>query len=242
MTEQQPESPQDDLLSRLGNAFDAAGIEAFTAALKSIDDPKLAARACNDVLQNLYQTRKDVTGMIAVADTGLAFCLHNAKQAVSPEDTEDFNQIAKIITYNAGANCWPGWGDAGVEISPAHIHAGLRLAYINRDLAREWQLGPVAEANGTWLVGALQLAAGKSLEAVANFRETQKLAESAGKTDLALMAAGYCALARKATPITASQGAKELASALTRLREHGSQDTQFFAEQIVTADRILLTN
>lgn len=240
MTEQQANSTQENLVNRAREALDAGGVEAVVATLKSTENPKRAAGTFNDLLQNLYMTRKDVTGMIAVAEAGVAFCLDHVKQAQSPEDAKDLKQIAKMVTFNAGANCWPGWGDEGVEIAPAHIRAGLKLAEINRDLARELKLGPEPEANGTWLIGALKLATGEPAAALADFQEAKRLAESGGKTDLALMATGYCALARKAEPATATDGAKELELALTRLREHGSQEAKFFAEQIVTADKILL--
>ncbi len=240
MTVQQASSTQESLVDRAREALDDGGVEAVVATLRSSDNPKRAAGAFNGLLQNLYQTRKDVTGMIAVAEEGLAFCLDHAKRAQSPEDAKDLKQIAKMITFNAGANCWPGWGDEGVEIASAHIQAGLKLAQINRDLARELKLGPEPEANGTWLIGALKLAAGEPAAALADFHEAKRLAESGGKTDVALMATGYCALARKAAPATATNGAKELELALTRLREQGSKEAKFFAEQIVTADKILL--
>jgi hypothetical protein len=238
MTGHEPTSSRDHFLSRARDVFDAGGVEAIIALLKENDDPKQAAAVFGDLLQNLYQARKDVTGMVRVANAGVDFCLAHARDAASPADARDFRQIAKAITYNAGANCWPGWGDEGVEITPQHVEAGMTLAEANRDLTRELQLGPGPIANATWLIGALKLAAGEPVAALAEFQEARRLADVAGKADLALMAAGYGGLARKTAPETASQGAEELDLALARLRESGSQEAKFFADQIVTAEKI----
>ncbi|QGM44941.1 hypothetical protein [Methylocystis heyeri] len=239
MTGREPTSSRDDYLGRVRDALDAGGVEAIIALLNENDNPKRAAAVFGELLQNLYQTRKDVTGMIRVANAGVDFCLAQARQAADPADALDFRQTAKAIAYNAGANCWPGWGDEGVEIAPEHIEAGMELAEANRDLTRELQLGPEPMANATWLNGALRLAAGEPVAALAEFREARRLADAAGKTDLALMAAGYGALALKAAPATASEGAEQLDLALARLRESGSQEARFFADQIVTASKIL---
>ncbi len=63
-----------------------------------------------------------------------------------------------------------------------------------------------------------------------------------GDTVGALMAAGYCGLARKAQPATASAGIHELESALARLNELGLKEADFFTRQLVVADKILLAN
>jgi hypothetical protein len=238
MSGNEPASSREDFLSRARDVYDDGGVEALIALLKERDNPKQAAGVFGELLQNLYQARKDVTGMIRVANAGLDFCLAQARDAENPAEARDFRQIAKAITYNAGANCWPGWGDEGVEIAPQHVEAGQRLAETNRDLTRELQLGPGPMANATWLIGALKLAAGEPGAALAEFQEARRLADEAGKIDLALMAAGYGALARKMAPETASQGAEELGLALARLRESGSQDAKFFADQITAAEKI----
>jgi hypothetical protein len=240
MTEEQLDSTREHLPSRVRKAFDAGGVEDVVAALKSIDDPTGAGVASNDLAQHLYQARKDVTSMIAVAEAGVAFCLERAKHAQSPEIAKKLKETAKIIAFNAGANCWPGWGDECVEIAPAHIRSGLKLAEVSRDLVRELQLGPKQDGNGTWLIGALKLAAGAPTAALADFQEALGLAESGGDAAGVLLATGYCALARKADPATAAAGARELEAAVARLRALDSNEAKFFAAQLVTADEILL--
>jgi hypothetical protein len=106
---------------------------------------------------------------------------------------------------------------------------------------RALQLGPKQEATGAWLVGALKLAAGDPTAALTAFREARDIAESSGETARMLMAEGYCALARKAG-IAASPavGAGEFERVLRQLREQGTKEAAFFADQLVMAASILL--
>lgn len=57
-----------------------------------------------------------------------------------------------------------------------------------------------------------------------------------------LMARGYIALARKADPVSAPVGARDFSAALQELRNEGSKDSIFFAEQLVVAERTLLAH
>jgi hypothetical protein len=240
MTEKPTGSTQDDPPSRALQAFDAGGVGAVVAMLKSIDDPTEAGAVFDALGRSLYQARKDVTNMIAVAEAGVAFCLDRAEQAESADTAKKLKETAKSIAFNAAANCWPGWGDEGVEIAPAHMQSALKLAEVSRDLVRELQLGPKQDGNGSWIIGALRLAAGEPAAALAYFQEARSSADADGHAAGALLAEGYCALARKADAATASAGAQELERAVSQLRELGSKEASFFAEQLVTADNILL--
>jgi hypothetical protein len=242
MTEKQINRPRDELLNGALQALDSGGASAVVAMLESIDDPALAGLAFDELSRRLYRLRKDVTGMIAVAEAGVAFCLDQARRAKDAAHATTLKTTAKTIAFNAGANCWPGWGDDGIEIMPAHIRSGLKLAAVSRDLVRELQLGQKQDANGTWLIGALRFAGGEPAAALEYFQQVRNSAESRGDTVSTLMAAGYCGLARKAQPATASAGIRELEFALARLDELDLKEAGFFAQQLVVADRILLGN
>lgn len=242
MKEEQKRQTRDDLLNGALQALDSGGSGAVVAMLESIDDPALAGLAFDELSRRLYRLRKDVTNMIAVAEAGIAFCLDQARHTKDADRARTLKTTAKTIAFNAGANCWPGWGDDGIEIAPAHIRSGLKLAAVSRELVRELQLGQKQDANGTWLIGALKFAAGEPAAALEHFEDVRSSAESRGDTVGALMAAGYCALARKAQPATASAGIRELEYALARLNELGLKEADFFAQQLVVADKILLGN
>ena len=240
MKEKQIDQTRDDLLNGMLQVLDSGGIGAVVATLDSIDDPARAGLAFDELSRRLYRLRKDVTNMIAVAEAGVAFCLDQAGRAKDADHARTLKTTAKTIAFNAGANCWPGWGDDGIAIAPVHIPSGLNA--VSRELVRELQLGRKQDANGTWLIGALKFAAGEPAAALEYFEGVRNSAESRGDTVGALMAAGYCGLARKAQPATASAGIRELEFALARLDELGLKEADFFAQQLVVADRILLGN
>ena len=54
------------------------------------------------------------------------------------------------------------------------------------------------------------------------------------------MVRGYIALALKADPQSRPEGLNMLSETLARLRAEGSKDAIFFADQLGTADRVLL--
>jgi hypothetical protein len=238
MTEKPNERTEDDLLNRAVQAFNSGGLDALVASLESMEDPIRAGRAFDAVSRNLYRARKDVSNMIGVAGAGIAFCLDHAERANDAESVRTLKTIAKTTAFNAAANCWPGWGDEGIKIVPDQIDQGLKLAEFSRNLVRELQLGEKPEANGTWLIGALKLAAGEPVAALGHFQAVHSAAESRGDTVSALMAAGYCALARKAQAAKAPAGGRELEVAVARLREFDLKEAAFFANQLVKADQI----
>ena len=241
MTEKKIDHTHGDLLNRALDAFDAGGTGAAVGALNSIGDPVQAGTIFDGLARTLYNSRKDVASMISVAHAGVAFCLDQAAHVESAETAKQLKTAAKRIAFNAGANCWPGWGDDGVHITSDDIQSGLSLAKLSHDLVHEMQLGLKQEANAAWLVGALRLAAGDPAAALIEFREARNASESIGDATGMLMAQGYCALARQADNATApAAGAEELEAVLTRLRELGSDQASFFERQLVTAAGILL--
>jgi hypothetical protein len=240
MAGEQTSPTQDDPLNLALEAFDDGGVGAAVAAMKAIDDPAQASSGFDRLSRKLYNARTDVTNMIAVAEAGIAFCLDQAQRTDSSEIARELKTTAKTIAFNAGANCWPGWGDDGIDIAPTHIRSGVKLAEVCRDLVAELQLGHKQAGNAIWLIGALKLAAGDPTAALDAFQQARGLAEAGGNEVGVRMAAGYCALARKADAATAPAGAQELELALMRLRELDSKEANFFVQQLVTADRILL--
>lgn len=91
-----------------------------------------------------------------------------------------------------------------------------------------------------WLIGALILAMGQSADAFADFQRARDEFQAAGDSDCVLMADGYQALALKAQPESRSAGDLEFDRILLLLRNRGSDEAQFFANQLITADRVLI--
>jgi hypothetical protein len=238
--QKQSDPEQDALLARALRAFDGNGIEQAISAIMSSGDPLKAGAALAALGKMLYRDRKDVTAMIAVGEAGVTFCLQEARSTVNTGTATALKTRARGIAYNTAANCWPGWGDDGIRIDSNHLQPGLALAETCRDLVDELQLDHRALGGADWLIGALKLAAGRADEALEDFERARRTFEIGGEAVYELMARGYVALARKTVPATAQVGAQDFSAALQELRNEGSKDSLFFAEQLVVAERILL--
>jgi len=119
----------------------------------------------------LYARNKDVAGMLALGRAGIDYQLHQAERAAADDSALSLKlrTAAKSLAFNVAANCWPGWSDDGVVIEPAHIEDGLELAKLSLGLVEELELAPGKLATASWLVGALDLAAGRPEAAMASF-------------------------------------------------------------------------
>ncbi len=217
-----------------GNVAEAISI------IKAMPNAIEASRAFIELAKQTYRELHDVSAMIAIGDAGTQFVLLKAASPGNSAVSDDLKKLARILAFNTAANCWPGWGDAGVDIRKDHLNAGRRLALLCRDLTEELNLGHKQRGTSLWLVGALDLAMDGYADALAGFRRAKLEFEAAGDADLVLMAEGYAALTLKAQPESRLTGARELAHALALLRERGTQEAKFFADQLSTADRVLI--
>lgn len=221
-------------------AFDllaAGNVSAAVAAITATGDTEAGLEALAQLCQRAYRDLKSVPTMAALAWEAVGFGLKCAAASPDPESARRYKGRAKAIAYNAGANCWPGWGDA-VEIKPADIAEGLKLAERSLELVGELGLGDKATGTSLWLVGALQMAAGRFSTAIAQFLRAEEAFQAARLPAPAAMARGYVALAEKALPESHLRGTESLATILRSLRSMESREAQFFADQLLTADRI----
>jgi hypothetical protein len=127
-----------------------AGCQLIEAEGVSID----AALAYKEFAQELYRQNKNVQHMIDAGQRGIEFALDHAARAKSDdaETAAALMKMARIISYNVGANTWPGWGDDGISISPDQRAAGIDAAALSLRLANELRLGPQQMGNliGWW--------------------------------------------------------------------------------------------
>jgi len=245
MSESVADPKDEHLVHRLVEMIRSGRVGDAMALIEAHADPGAMGAALGSAVKTIYREHHDVTSMIVAGNIGLAYCVRNAALAADDDAARQLRTIGRTIAFNAAANCWPGWGDAGIVIEDAHILAGLKLAEESRALVQELGLGARAQGTAQWLVGALELAAGRLAAARAAFAQAEQvfLAADAGASQApahALMARGYMALAQKADPQSRAEGAATLSEILARLRAEGSKDAIFFADQLATADRILI--
>lgn len=148
--------------------------------------------------------------------------------ALSDADQEALLAV-KRFTYNAAADCWPGWSVSDEAADPRHLEAAFVLAQRSLALVRRLALGPLQEATGLWLVGAFELAMGKRAEASATFATARDLFVAAKAPGLALLTEGYVVIAH---------GGEGLESVCARIAAGGFEDGAEWVEQLRTASTV----
>ena len=208
--------------------------------LEANPNPMEAAVAFSELSRQTYRQLRNVSSMVALSNAGVQFALAKAASSANSADAAQFRKYAKILAFNTAANCWPGWDEDGIEITKEHLQSGLQLAALSRDLVVELIQGHQPLGTAHWLIGALTLAMGQSADAFAEFQRATDEFQAASDSDCVLMAEGYQALALKAQPQSRSAGELEFDRVLLLLRNRASDDAQFFANQLITADRVLI--
>lgn len=216
----------------------AGNVASAVATITAITDTQAAMDALARLCRQAYGELKSVPLMTALAWEAVGFGLKCAAASLDPESVRGYKSSARAIAYNAGANCWPGWGDA-VEITPIDIAEGLKLAERSYELVEELGLGDRAIGTAFWLIGALQMSAGNVSTAIVRFLNAEEAFRAAKLPAQEAMARGYAALAAKVLPESHLRGTESLEAVLLSLRAMESREAQFFADQLVTADRIL---
>jgi hypothetical protein len=238
------EKPEISANARIEEALQltvAKGLGAGCQFIETTGDPVAVASAYNDFAQALYRQNKDVQHMIEAGRRGIKFALDHAARIESgdPATAAKLREVAKTISFNVGANTWPGWGDDGIEISPDQREAGVEAAMLALRLVNELNLGPRRIGTAHWLVGAHHIAARCPEAALASLDEAARAFASAGDRPSEMMARGYAALARKLCLATRAAAVAELDQVLQRLGQEGSKAATFYQRQIAVADQIL---
>ena len=212
---------------------------AIRSVLEANADAVEVSQRYANLARTLYNQRKDVARMVAVAKAGVQYCLDAAARLTSkdPAAAETLKNNAKVIACNAAANSWPGWGDEGVVIKQTDIQQGADLATCSLKLVKQLKLGQDQLGNAHWLIGALHLAAGRSGDAITALTRARESFRAGANRISELMALGYLALTHKRQGVP--EGPDELEEVCNELQKDGSQDAIAYVQQLRTADRLL---
>jgi hypothetical protein len=147
---------------------------------------------------------------------------------------------AQAMTFNAAADCWPGWeaNPAKQPRSEVDLRGGLDLARRSFDLVHRLQLGALREGTAHWMVGAYQLALGEIDAAVAAFSVAVARHQAAGAPGLAWLGRGYIAIAYEAVDRPRPDGVVGFEEVLTAIDSGGFRDAASWCNQLNVARRI----
>jgi hypothetical protein len=237
----EPDNSIQDIAAKALQLTAVAGLDAACQLIEAGGNPIDAALAYREFSQALYRQNKNVQHMIDAGQRGIEFALDHAARAKSDdaETAAALTKMAKIISFNVGANTWPGWGDDGISISPDQRAAGIDAATLSLRLANELMLGPPQMAASHWLVAAHHIAARRPDAALAALDEAARGFAAAGDNPSQMMVRGYRALARKLCVETRATALTELDRVLECLEQDASKPARFYQQQLVVADKIL---
>jgi hypothetical protein len=180
--------------------------------------------------QRVKELRKSESGDLA-ALLAAAEAAADAIERRVGEGSTDLEREALIavkrFTYNAAADCWPGWSEPAAAPDPQILAAGLKLAQRSHGLVVKLGLGPIQEGTGTWLVGAFELALSRyeeAREAFAHARESYIAAKAPG---LVLLTEGYLAIVHG-----------DVEAVCARIAVGGFEDGPEWIEQLRTAAKV----
>jgi hypothetical protein len=204
------------------------------AQIEATHVPSFVAKSYSQLVQDLYYRAKDVPLMLMIGRAGVQYALLEARRCdrVDPTQARELRAMAKGMAYNLSANCWPGWNEPGIVISPDELEHGYDLARLNLHLAHELQVAPDKLAGAYWLLGAHQLAAKETAAAVDSFQQSAKLYEEAAQVDSQHMAQGYVGIAQMQSVQLQAVGQERLANAIAALAARDTEDSRLFAQQL----------
>jgi len=239
MTQEPSSDPKTAVFEATLKLIDEADSYQAVDHLEQAADIQVVADRYREIVRWLYG-KKRVAEMTLLGRAGIRYCLAEARRTESSDVNRsgELKGIAKTIAYNVSANLWPGWNEEGIVLSASDLAAGLDLARLNLRLGLELKKGPEALGNAWWLLGAHELAQGRSERARSHFKEATQQFTLAGKADFVLMSEGYAAVAE--CQAREQDGAARLQTMLQQLRALGTDDGRFFAEQIEIAHRVLV--
>lgn len=144
----------------------------------------------------------------------------------------------KRFTFNAAADCWPGWSVTGPKADAGTLAAGLQLAERSAALVGLLGLGSIREGTSTWLTGAFQLALGRWMNASSSFARARQCYIAAEAPGLALLTEGYMAIVRRLAPDAGQPDVETLDQVCARIEAGGFEDGPFWIEQLRTASKV----
>ncbi|MGB6356933.1 MAG: hypothetical protein WBF21_23385 [Steroidobacteraceae bacterium] len=141
----------------------------------------------------------------------------------------------KRFTYNAAADCWPGWSIADTSPDPLVLARALQLAKRSAGLVSRLSLGPLQEGTGSWLCGAFKLALGRHQEAYDAFILAREHYIAANAPGLTMLTEGYIALLCQMAGPRVPVWREDLDQVCARIAAGGFEDGVEWIDQLRTA-------
>jgi hypothetical protein len=144
--------------------------------------------------------------------------------------------VVKRFTYNAAADCWPGWSVPDNPPETRDLLIALEMAQRSVRLVKKLSLGSLQEGTGIWLCGAFDLALGKYADASSAFGTARQHYIAAKAPGLVLLTEGYIAIVRRITGHPAD--GEDLHQITVKIAAGAFEDGGAWIEQLRTALKV----
>jgi len=195
----------------------------------------------HDVERALYWQAHDLPAAVFVAEQGIAYCLIRAITVAgnNPNLSRRLRGAAGRIAFNLASSTWPGWNEPGIEVTPEQRELGREGARFALSVSEELDAGAGPLANGHWMVGAHELAAGEFEEAITSFERAALYGRAAGDRGTELVSEGFAAITRIAANMDAGDARERLGEIRATIeRELGNPS--FWTSQFDTATQVFI--
>lgn len=139
------------------------------------------------------------------------------------------------LTYNAAADCWPGWSIPTGPSDPRMLMAARELAQRSSDIVDRLGVGRLRQGNGRWLCGAFDLALGRYEDASRAFAVAHEHYVAADAPSPALLMEGYLAIVQQISKGGTSGEGSALDQICARIAASGFKEGAAWVAQLRTA-------
>jgi hypothetical protein len=193
-----------------------------------------------DLERQIGEARKigDIRALLDIA--GAAIDKLEAAAGTGPGALDETGVVAltaaKRIGYNVAADVWPGWEIGTPARSEAELTSAQALARRSSAFVNRLGLGAIHRGNAIWLIGALDLALGRRVEACKAFGAAATFCAEAPA--MKLLSEGYAVIAAEASALSQTESESKLAAIIASLDELGSDQAKAFRDQLRIARQV----
>ena len=196
--------------------------------------PDLTVRLVNHVKE--ARRGGDPATILTAASTAADMIEQRAGECLNDEQRAAL-AAAQKFTYNAAADCWPGWSVTAAAVDEPTLIRALEMSRRSARLVERLGLGRVQQGTAAWLTGALELALGRFADAIAIFAIAQKDFTAGEAPGPALLTEGYIAIVEQLAKGSASDGA-DLEKICSKIAAGGFKEGAAWIEQLRTAAKV----
>ena len=185
----------------------------------------------------------DLVALLAAAKAAAGEIERRVGESLDDEARQALLTVRRF-TFNAAADCWPGWSvrdkPADTPEDTRNLLAALELAQRSVRFSKKLGLDPVHEGTGVWLCGAFELALGRYAEASSAFALARQQYIEGKAPGLVLLTEGYIAILRQAAGDKISAGGDDLPKVIAKIEAGGFEDGAEWVEQLLTAQKVIV--